>query len=186
MIVSFILITLNCVSWVILWGEIRCWSPLGLILLSNIRFHSYKARENSLLRYLLYIHWSLFFCCLEVSTYDENDPMIYKPKFLSLILRGGSCLLYFPLNLCAENQRAGSQNWTPRTCPTFDRCVEFDSGLRSIPRDISFIRSCPRGTQTKLRNFSQASSRLRLVQIETKSDRIGFWYSSHWISNNEA
>ena len=75
-----------------------------------MRFLSYQARENSLLRYLFYIHRSLFFSCLKVSTYDENDTMVYHPKFLSLILRGGSCFLQFPLNFCAENQRAEGQN----------------------------------------------------------------------------
>ena len=82
-----------------------------------MRFLSYQARENSLLQYLLYIHRSLFFSCLKMSTYDENDTMIYHPKFLSLILRGGSCFFTFPFKLLRGKSARGRPELIPSCMP---------------------------------------------------------------------
>ena len=50
-------------------------------------------------------------------------------NFLSLTLRKGDCILWFPHTFCAGNWRAGARKWSPCECPISDRCVDLGSFL---------------------------------------------------------
>ena len=99
-------------------SKYRCFKSVWLVWQSskqNGKSTSYPFLKNLCVQKLA----SFPFPYICFSFYDFSERF----TFLSSFLGDSSSFLCFPLKFFAGSWHAAGRNWSPRSCPTFDRCV---------------------------------------------------------------